>query len=147
MLSLTKRSRNYDPLLTQLGCGLPFRLTFRNPLNTTLTAIWPTKTPSGEPYVPFECNGEPVTDEQGCLVATNSYRALGSGAFPGLNGSNIVIGSPDENCQALSDYLAAEKSVNPSADDNRSFSELPGEVTTTLESAAAQEYIPDKILR
>ena len=93
--------------------------------------------------VNLKYNGKPVTDDQEFLVATNNYRASGGGAFPGLDGSNIVIDSPDENRQVLIDYLAAEKSVNPSADDNWSFSELPGEVTATFESAAAaQSAIP-----
>ena len=88
-------------------------------------------------------NGQPVTDDQEFLVATNNCRASGGGAFPGLDGSNIVIDSPDENRQVLIDYLAAEGSVNPSADGNWSFADLPGEVTATFESAAAaQNAIP-----
>ena len=89
--------------------------------------------------VNLEYNGKPVTGDQDFLVATNNYRASGGGAFPGLDGSSIVIDSPDENRQILIDYLAAKKSVNPSADDNWSFSELPGEVTATFESAAAAQ--------
>ena len=93
--------------------------------------------------VALQYNGEPVTDDQEFLVATNNYRASGGGAFPGLDGSNIVINSPDENRQILIDYLTAEKSVNPSADDNWSFVDLPGEVKATFESAAAaQDAIP-----
>ena len=93
--------------------------------------------------VDLQYNGEPVTDNQEFLVATNNYRASGGGAFPGLDGSNIVIDSPDENRQVLIDYLAAEKTVNPSADDNWSFLDLPGEVTATFESAvAAQDAVP-----
>ncbi len=93
--------------------------------------------------VDLQYDGEPVTDEQEFLVATNNYRASGGGAFPGLDGSNIVIDSPDENRQILIDYLAAEETVNPSADDNWSFSDLPGEVTATFESAvAAQDALP-----
>ena len=93
--------------------------------------------------VKLHYNGEPVRNDQEFLVATNNYRASGGGAFPGLDGSNIVIDSPDENRQVLIDYLAAEGSVNPSADGNWSFADLPGEVTATFESAAAaQNAIP-----
>ena len=88
--------------------------------------------------------GEPVQDEQEFLVATNNYRASGGGAFPGLDGSNIVIDSPDENRQILIDYLTETGTVNPSADANWSFTDLPGEVTATFESAAvAQDAIPE----
>ena len=93
--------------------------------------------------VKLNYNGKPIRDDQEFLVATNNYRASGGGAFPGLDGSNIVIDSPDENRQVLIDYLAAEKSVNPSADGNWSFADLPGEVTATFETAvAAQDAIP-----
>ena len=88
--------------------------------------------------------GEPVQDDQEFLVATNNYRASGGGAFPGLDGSNIVIDSPDENRQILIGYLTETGTVNPSADANWSFTDLPGEVTATFESAAAaQEAIPE----
>ena len=94
--------------------------------------------------VDLQYDGEPVTDDQEFLVATNNYRASGGGAFPGLDGSNIVIDSPDENRQVLIDYLTETETVNPSADDNWSFTDLPGEVTATFESAAAaQEAIPE----
>ena len=93
--------------------------------------------------VNLKYNGQLVTDDQEFLVATNNYRASGGGAFPGLDGSSIVIDSPDENRQVLIDYLAAEGSVNPSADGNWSFADLPGKVTATFESAAAaQDAIP-----
>ena len=89
--------------------------------------------------VNLEYNGEPVRDDQEFLVATNNYRASGGGAFPGLDGSNIVIDSPDENRQILIDYLSEMETVNPSADANWSFTDLPGEVTATFESAAAAQ--------
>ncbi len=94
--------------------------------------------------VNLEYEGEPVQDDQEFLVATNNYRASGGGAFPGLDGSNIVIDSPDENRQILIDYLTETGTVNPSADANWSFTDLPGEVTATFESAAAaQDAVPE----
>ena len=94
--------------------------------------------------VNLQVQGEPVQDDQEFLVATNNYRASGGGAFPGLDGSNIVIDSPDENRQILIDYLTETGTVNPSADANWSFADLPGDVTATFESAAAaQDAIPE----
>jgi 2',3'-cyclic-nucleotide 2'-phosphodiesterase/3'-nucleotidase len=99
---------------------------------------------NAERIVNLEYNGEPVTGDQEFLVATNNYRASGGGAFPGLDGSNIVIDSPDENRQIIIDYLTETETVNPSADDNWSFTDLPGDVTATFESAAAaQEALPE----
>jgi 2',3'-cyclic-nucleotide 2'-phosphodiesterase/3'-nucleotidase len=40
-------------------------------------------------------------------VVTNNYRASGGGGFPGLDGSNIVLDAPDENREALVQYLQA----------------------------------------
>jgi 2',3'-cyclic-nucleotide 2'-phosphodiesterase / 3'-nucleotidase len=89
--------------------------------------------------VNLEYNGEPIADDQEFLVATNNYRASGGGAFPGLDGSTIVLDAPDENRQILIDYLTETETVNPSADGNWSFADLPGEVTATFESAAAAQ--------
>ncbi len=99
---------------------------------------------SAHRIVGLQYEGQPVQDDQEFLVATNNYRASGGGAFPGLDGSNIVIDSPDENRQVLIDYLSETGTVNPSADGNWTFAALPGDVTATFESAAdAQDDIPD----
>lgn len=50
--------------------------------------------------------GQPLNEQDEFLVATNNYRATGGGNFPGLAASQIVIDSPDENRQALAQYLA-----------------------------------------
>ncbi|WP_283154196.1 bifunctional 2',3'-cyclic-nucleotide 2'-phosphodiesterase/3'-nucleotidase [Guptibacillus hwajinpoensis] len=66
-------------------------------------------------------NGEKVTKDMSFIVATNNYRATGGGHFPHLDGSNIVIDSPDENRQILIDYILENKTINPTADQNWSF--------------------------
>ncbi len=99
---------------------------------------------SAHRIVDLQYEGQPVQDDQEFLVATNNYRASGGGAFPGLDGSNIVVDSPDENRQVLIDYLSETGTVNPSADGNWSFADLPGDVTATFESAGdAQDAIPE----
>jgi len=90
--------------------------------------------------------GEPVTADQEFLVATNNYRASGGGSFPGLDGSTIVIDSPDENRQILIDYLTQTETVNPSADQNWTFAPVPGEVTATFESSVdAEAHLPEEV--
>jgi 2',3'-cyclic-nucleotide 2'-phosphodiesterase/3'-nucleotidase len=49
--------------------------------------------------------GAPVTGSQELIVATNNYRASGGGAFPGLDGSNIVLAAPDTNRDVLISYI------------------------------------------
>jgi 2',3'-cyclic-nucleotide 2'-phosphodiesterase/3'-nucleotidase len=41
-------------------------------------------------------------------VVTNNYRASGGGSFPGLDGTQIVLDAPDENREALAQYLQAQ---------------------------------------
>jgi 2',3'-cyclic-nucleotide 2'-phosphodiesterase/3'-nucleotidase len=53
--------------------------------------------------------GEPVKDGQEFIVATNNYRAAGGGAFPGLDGSSMVIASPDTNREVLIAYIKRVK--------------------------------------
>ena len=57
---------------------------------------------------------------------TNNYRASGGGAFPALDGSNIVLQAPDENREALLQYLQAQGTVRPAADRNWSLVPVPG---------------------
>jgi hypothetical protein len=64
-------------------------------------------------------NGQPVADAAMFAVVTNNYRASGGGSFPGLDGSNIILDAPDENREALVQYLQAQAAdVDPSADGN-----------------------------
>ncbi|QAA00088.1 bifunctional 2',3'-cyclic-nucleotide 2'-phosphodiesterase/3'-nucleotidase [Pseudoalteromonas sp. R3] len=76
--------------------------------------------------------GEPVTDEQVFLVATNNYRASGGGNFPGISGEKIAVDSPNENRQVVADYISLqsnktpETGMDPSADGNWSFAPVAG---------------------
>ncbi len=72
--------------------------------------------------------GNPIVDEQMFIVATNNYRAAGSGGnspkATGLDGSTIIIQSPDENRQAIINYIIEQGSIDPSADNNWSFKSI-----------------------
>ena len=69
-----------------------------------------TKKP-GERIVKLTYLGKPVTPKQDFLVATNNYRASGGGGFPGLDGGNVVIASPDNNRDILIAHIRAEKEL------------------------------------
>jgi len=81
--------------------------------------------------------GKPVDPNQAFLVVTNNYRAGGGGSFPGLNGKNIVVDSPDENRQAVLNYIVSLKSINPTADNNWSFVPIPSNPTVLFETSPA----------
>jgi len=69
-----------------------------------------TKKP-GERIVNLTYLGKPVAPAQAFLVATNNYRASGGGGFPGLDGSNVVIASPDNNRDILIAHIRAAKEL------------------------------------
>lgn len=89
----------------------------------------------------LQYNGKPVNPEDKFIVVTNNYRASGGGNFPGLDGSNIVIDSPDENRQVIIDYILANKEINPTADNNWTFTPVDGNVNVTfISSPDAKPY-------
>nr|WP_229423159.1 bifunctional 2',3'-cyclic-nucleotide 2'-phosphodiesterase/3'-nucleotidase [Telluria aromaticivorans] len=69
----------------------------------------------GERIRKLSWRGKPVDDGQEFLVATNNYRASGGGNFPGLDGSRTVIASPDNNRDALINYVRKVKGLTRAA--------------------------------
>ena len=69
---------------------------------------------------------QPIDDKAHFIVVTNNYRASGGGNFPGLDGKNIVMDAPEENREALVDYLRTVGRFDPSADDNWRIKPVPG---------------------
>lgn len=100
--------------------------------------------PDAHRIVNLTYEGEPVTAEMEFLVATNNYRAGGGGRFPNLDGSNIVVDSPDETRQIIIDYIQTQGEFNPSADGNWSFKPIEGDVNVTfISSPDAKEFAKD----
>jgi 2',3'-cyclic-nucleotide 2'-phosphodiesterase len=96
--------------------------------------------PDAHRIVNLKYQGKPVTKDMKFVVVTNNYRAGGGGFFPGLDGKNIVIDSPDENRQVVINYINEKKTINPSADNNWAFAPIQGNVNVTFESSPnAQE--------
>ena len=88
--------------------------------------------------------GVPVSAEAEFIVATNNYRAFGGGNFPGLDGTNVVLDSPDENRQVLIDHLAQQSTgdaFDPSADGNWRIRPVPGIAMTFATGSGAARYL------
>jgi 2',3'-cyclic-nucleotide 2'-phosphodiesterase/3'-nucleotidase len=85
--------------------------------------------------------GQPVDEAAEFIVATNNYRAAGGGNFPGLDGKSIVLDAQDENREAVSQYLQAEKTVNPSADNNWRVLPVPGIKLRFLSGAGGIQHL------
>jgi 2',3'-cyclic-nucleotide 2'-phosphodiesterase / 3'-nucleotidase / 5'-nucleotidase len=90
----------------------------------------------------LQYNGQPIDLEQEFLVVTNNYRANGS--FPGVKEKTAVEMYPDENRQAIIDYISELGSIDPSADNNWSFAGVNKAVNVTFTSTpAAQTQLPE----
>ncbi len=93
-------------------------------------------------------DGKPIDKTAPFVVATNNYRAFGGGNFPDLKADKVIFDAPDENRQALVEYLtladalSPNKQVNPSADGNWRIQPVPGVKLTFSSASAAQRYLP-----
>ena len=86
-------------------------------------------------------DGKPIDEAAKFIVATNNYRAYGGGNFPGLTAAKVVIDAPEENREALVEYLAANPKFNPSADGNWRINGVSGISMTFVSAAAAAKYL------
>ena len=82
--------------------------------------------PNARRIVNLQYQGQPLDDKARFIVVTNNYRASGGGGFPGLDGSNIVVDAPDENREALVQFMRASDTLNPAADGNWRILPVPG---------------------
>ena len=87
--------------------------------------------------------GKPIDPQARFLVVTNNYRAYGGGNFPGINATKVVLDAPDENRQALVEYLSQSpgQTVNPSADGNWRIAPIAAVEPTFLSSSNAARFL------
>ena len=82
--------------------------------------------PDARRIVDLRFGGQPIDERAEFIVVTNNYRASGGGNFPGLDGSSIVVDAPDENREALVQYLLQTRRIEPAADANWRIQPVPG---------------------
>ncbi len=100
--------------------------------------------PDARRIVDLRHEGRPLDDKAEFLVVTNNYRASGGGAFPALDGSTVVLAAPDENREALLQYLQATRTVQPRADGNWRVMPVPGVRLVFNSAARAAAYLPQQ---
>ncbi|MDP1900976.1 MAG: bifunctional 2',3'-cyclic-nucleotide 2'-phosphodiesterase/3'-nucleotidase [Rubrivivax sp.] len=82
--------------------------------------------PDARRIVDLRFEGKPIDEAAFFAVVTNNYRAAGGGNFPGLEGSPVILDAPDENREALLQYLQARRRIDPAADHNWRVQAVPG---------------------
>lgn len=99
--------------------------------------------PKGERVVNLRMmDGTPVKMDQKFIIATNNYRAGGSGGLPELKNLKPVVDSPFENRQILMDYISAQGNINPVADNNWKIAPIGGVAKVVFHSAPdAKAYL------
>lgn len=70
--------------------------------------------------------GQPVRPDQVFILATNSYRGLGGGDFPGTTGDNVVLEGPETNREVILNHLKVLATVTAPADPTWRFHPMPG---------------------
>jgi 2',3'-cyclic-nucleotide 2'-phosphodiesterase / 3'-nucleotidase len=91
--------------------------------------------------------GQPIDPTAKFVVATNNYRAYGGGNFPGLVAEKVILDAPEENRQALVEYLTLSdalqpgKGVNPTADGNWRIAPVSGVRLTFTGASSAVKYL------
>ncbi|WP_232695580.1 bifunctional 2',3'-cyclic-nucleotide 2'-phosphodiesterase/3'-nucleotidase [Brevibacillus daliensis] len=91
--------------------------------------------------VNLQFEGKAIDPAQKFIIVTNNYRAFGGGNFPKMDGSTVIIDSPEENREVVINYLREQKTFNPSADNNWGFAPIKGDVNLTfVSSPKAKDY-------
>lgn len=98
--------------------------------------------PQARRIVDLRYQGRPLDDGASFIVVTNNYRAAGGGGFPGLDGKNIVVDAPDENREALVQFMRASETLNPAADGNWRIQPVPGVKLRFESGAGAIAHLP-----
>ncbi|MFZ7943818.1 5'-nucleotidase C-terminal domain-containing protein [Neobacillus sp. 19] len=87
-------------------------------------------------------DGTAVQPTQKFIVATNNYRAGGSGGLAELKDAKVVVDSPFENRQILMDYITEKGTINPVADNNWKIAPVGGVAKLVFHSAPeAKPYL------
>ncbi len=100
--------------------------------------------PGANRIVNLRYAGRLVEDDQAFLIATNSYRAGGGGAFPGTGeGSDQVLTSPDEIRTILTEWVRNRRELDIEQVQNWRFAPISGASALLHSSPKARAHLPE----
>ncbi len=131
-----------DGVTYELDLTQPAKYDTRGALNTATAVVNPSRVKN------LRHNNQPIDNAAFFIVATNNYRAFGGGNFPALGADKVILDAPEENREALVEYLAdASKTIggkiNPAADNNWRILPVPGITMTFSSAAVAVKFLPN----
>ncbi len=129
-----------DGVTDEIDVSQPPKFVASGALNTATNVINPSRVKN------LQFNGQPIDLNAKFIVATNNYRAYGGGNFPALGADKVILDAPEENREALVEYLrdgskAAGGKVNPTADNNWRILGVPGITMTFTSASNAQKFL------
>jgi 2',3'-cyclic-nucleotide 2'-phosphodiesterase / 3'-nucleotidase len=129
-----------DGVTYELDVTQPPKFDTRGMPNTATAVVNPSRVKN------LRFNGQPIDLNAKFVVATNNYRAYGGGNFPALGADKVILDAPEENREALVEYLrdgskAAGGKVNPTADNNWRILGVPGITMTFTSASNAQKFL------
>ncbi len=120
-----------------LIAGLSFQFDLRQP--PRFDARGQCINPEARRILNLMLNGQRITPADRFILATNSYRAAGSGGFPGCLPDRIVLDDKTSTRSALIAYLTSDEANAPPAPYDWSFA--PVGASATFETAATGEHL------
>lgn len=85
--------------------------------------------------------GQPVRDDRVFLIATNSYRAGGGGAFAGTGPGDQVLATPQDIRTVMTGWARRQSGLNPDPVRNWRFAPVAGASAVLRSSPEAQTYL------
>ncbi len=99
--------------------------------------------PKGQRVKNLALNGQPVTPEMEFIVATNSYRVDGGGAFPGVTEGEVVLETQANTRDVVLDYIRRKGAISPSPAPQWGFAPVRGATALFQTSPRARLYMQD----
>ena len=137
LISISFPSYNFDTIT-----GVTYRIDLTRPARFDKTG---TLANPGSRRIRDLCyKGEPVSDDQPFVVATNDYRASRSGTFPGADDGTPIPIAPETHHDVLIRYVKSTGADRVLADPPWSFEPVPGASALFDTSPGALAY-PDRL--